>query len=67
MWKKLYLKVKKVKKKLKLFTSFPVSKGKILNINDLDQGIDNLNSVPPIMQGWILIAGNELGWKHSRK
>ncbi|MDU1912037.1 ShlB/FhaC/HecB family hemolysin secretion/activation protein [Fusobacterium sp.] len=51
----------KNKKKLKIFTSFPISKGKVLNINDLDQGIDNLNSVSSNNARLDITAGNELG------
>ena len=51
----------KNQEKLKIFTSFPISKGKILNINDLDQGIDNLNSVSSNTARLDITAGNELG------
>lgn len=58
---KIVFKGEEGQKKLKLFTSFPVSKGKILNINDLDQGIDNLNSVSSNNARVDIVAGNELG------
>ena len=47
--------------KLKIFTSFPISRGQILNINDLDQGIDNLNSVSSNNARLDITAGEELG------
>lgn len=47
--------------RIKIFTSFPNSKGDILNINDLDQGIDNLNSVSSNNARLTIEAGEELG------
>lgn len=47
--------------RIKIFTSFPNSKGDILNINDLDQGIDNLNSVSANNARLTIEAGEELG------
>ncbi|WP_176893255.1 ShlB/FhaC/HecB family hemolysin secretion/activation protein [Fusobacterium varium] len=51
----------KKQENLKIFTSFPINRGKILNINDLDQGIDNLNSVSSNNAKLDITAGNELG------
>lgn len=58
---KIIFKNGKSQEKLKIFTSFPIYKGKILNINDLDQGIDNLNSVSSNSARVDITAGNELG------
>ena len=58
---KVIFKNGKSQEKLKIFTSFPIYKGKILNINDLDQGIDNLNSVSSNSARVDITAGNELG------
>lgn len=41
----IYFKGEDKENKLKTYVSFPISKGEIININDLDQGIDNLNFV----------------------
>ena len=49
------------KGKASIFTSFPVSKGDMLNINDLDQGIDNLNSVSSNNAKLDILAGETLG------
>ena len=51
----------KSKRKINIFTSFPTSKGDILNINDLDQGIDNLNSVSSNNAKLDILAGETLG------
>jgi hemolysin activation/secretion protein len=47
--------------KRKIFASMPGKKGKKLNINDLDQGIDNLNSVSSNNAKFELVAGEEFG------
>ena len=51
----------KSKGKINIFTSFPTSKGDVLNINDLDQGIDNLNSVSSNNAKLDILAGETLG------
>ncbi|UUV18241.1 ShlB/FhaC/HecB family hemolysin secretion/activation protein [Fusobacteria bacterium ZRK30] len=57
----IQFKDKRNRGRLKIFTSFPVSKGNILNINDLDQGIDNLNSVSSNNAKLDILPGKSLG------
>lgn len=49
------------KGKLSVFTSFPTSKGDMLNINNIDQGIDNLNSVSSNNVKLDILAGESQG------
>lgn len=51
----------KFSNKIKIFASMPGKKGKKLNINDLDQGIDNLNSISSNNAKFELMAGEEFG------
>lgn len=57
----LYFKDKQRGDRLKTFASFPISKGEILNINDLDQGIDNLNSISSNNAKLDILPGHKLG------
>ncbi len=45
----------------RIFFSFPNSVGDVVNITDLDQGIDNLNSISSNNAKFDLIAGEEIG------
>lgn len=44
-----------------IYFSFPNSVGNVVNIKDLDQGIDNLNSISSNNAKFDLIAGEEIG------
>ncbi len=48
-------------KNFKTFIAFPVEKGDIININRLDQGIDNLNSISSNNAKLSISPGNSLG------
>lgn len=47
--------------KRRIKASFPLENGDIINIRDLDQGIDNLNSVSCNNAKFDLVPGNQLG------
>lgn len=55
------IEIKGEKNKLRVFTSFPVRSGKILNMKDLDQGIENLNSIAANDAKLDILAGKDLG------
>lgn len=46
---------------LRIFTSFPMKKGKVLNMKDIDQGIENLNSITANNAKLDIEAGKNLG------
>lgn len=50
-----------IRNKIKINSSFPIEKGDIVNIKDLDQGIDNLNSVSCNNAKFDLIPGQVFG------
>lgn len=57
------IRFKKTKKndKRRIQTSFPLEKGDIINIVDLDQGIDNLNSISSNNAKFDLLPGSQVG------
>ena len=55
------IEIKGEKNKLRVFTSFPVRSGKILNMKYLDQGIENLNSIAANDAKLDILAGKDLG------
>ena len=58
---KIIFKNKSYTDNIKRFSSFPSKEGDIINIKDLDQGIDNINSVSSNNAKFNLIPGTEIG------
>lgn len=55
------IKIEGEKDGIRTFTSFPIKKGDVLNMKDLDQGIENLNSISANNAKLDIAAGESLG------
>lgn len=55
------IKIEGEKDEIRTFTSFPIKKGDVLNMKDLDQGIENLNSISANNAKLDIAAGESLG------